>query len=83
MPKRIVLQYTTGQFAGLFQIVGTDDQLKEGLKTTDLPAFVPDVTFLDHQGSANLVQIKPRYALYRELITPAGSMAQQFHPEQQ
>ena len=83
MSKRVVLEYTTGVFKGLWQILGTDDQLKEGLKVEELPSFVSPVQFIDHVGACSLVTVKPRYILYRELIVPdPAATSKTFHPAQ-
>jgi hypothetical protein len=84
MEKRVVLEYTTGVYAGLKQIVGTVSQLREQMSVAELPAFVPEVQFLDHKGAVNLVRSRRHYVHYREVITPAGAQAQPtFHPDQQ
>jgi hypothetical protein len=60
--RRIVLLHASGPYAGLYQIMGTDDGLPS------LPSVVESVTYLDgHIGSAVLAAIEPRYALYREV----------------
>ena len=78
--KRVVLQYTKGPLAELWQLLGTVSQLKCSLQATELPAFVDPVDFLDHKGACSLVAVKPRYVHYRELMAPATST---FHPSQQ
>ena len=80
MTKRVVLQYTTGPYQSMFQIVGTEDQLPHP-EVGSLPSFVGDLSFSDgRKGGASLVKVKPRYILYRELIMPSDRT---FHPEQQ
>ena len=80
--KRIVIEYTTGTLKGLWQILGTDDQLKEGLKVEELPPFISPVQFIDHVGECSLITVKPRYALYQELIQ-TSTVTAAFTPEQQ
>ena len=84
MSKRIVLHHTTGAYAGLWQILGTDDQLMEKFKTASLPEYVAEVEFIDHKGSCSLISVKSRYVLYREVGPgPVTGMLGQFHPHQQ
>ena len=59
--RRIVLQHASG----LAQILGTEAQLKEGLKSEGLPLRVDNVDFLDHTGSCVLDTVQPRYVLYK------------------
>lgn len=73
MTKRILLEYTTGAYKGLKQILGTDDELHEKMGRVTLPDFLPEVEFLDHTAAVNLVKVTPRYVLYREVIVPALS----------
>ena len=81
MVKRIVLQYTSGPYRDLWQIVGTENQLPTLPHTSALPPFLDNVTFLDQrQGACSLVRVKPRYVLYREVIAPEALRA--FNPEQ-
>ena len=81
--KRVVLVYTTGAYAGLWQILGTTDDLKANMRLSELPPFVEQVHYLDHVGACSLVTVKPRYVLYRELLAPATrSPAPSFHPAQ-
>ena len=68
MTKRVVLQYTTGPFQGMFQIVGTEDQLPHP-EVGSLPSYVGDLSFSDgRKGGASLVKITPRYVLYQETL---------------
>lgn len=67
--KRIVLRYVTGRFAGLHQILGTTDQLRDQLKTKQLPDGVSEVDFLDGRtGAVVLVEARRRYVLYKEVV---------------
>lgn len=62
MSKRIVLQTTQGEHAGLWTIIGhcADKAV------TKLAQFTP-VSFPDgHQGEASLIAVRRRYVLYRE-----------------
>jgi hypothetical protein len=77
--KRVVLIHTQGAYRGLWQIVGTEAQMREGLKTELLPDLTP-AHFLDHDGEASLSAVKDRYIMYREIMAPALST---FHPDQQ
>ena len=74
-PKRIVLLHTQGDLAGLWRIVGTDEEFPE------MPMQVDGVDFIDHQGSCSFLRMKPRYLLYREM-EPAGDSLP-MHAEQQ
>lgn len=78
--KRIVIQYTQGPHRGLWQLVGTESQMREHLQVTTLPDFVEPVQFLDHVGSASLINVRPRYVLYREISPPPTTYT--FHPGQ-
>lgn len=82
--KRIVLITTSGAYRGLYQILGTEDQLRDKMQVTNMPEFVSPVDFLDHQGACSLVAVKPRYILYREIITPGPITGSHptFHPAQ-
>ncbi len=64
--KRVVLIHRSG----LHQILGTTDQLKEGLGVAELPSFLENVQYGDHTGSCSLVMVKPRYVVYKETIAP-------------
>lgn len=66
MTKRIVLQETQGPRAGMFHIMGCDDELGEG---AELPAFVDPVEIIDRVSAASLIQSKARYVLYREVMS--------------
>lgn len=79
MRKRIVLLATKGLYSDIEQIVGTDDQLPEGLP----PTFIPEVAFLDHTGPVSLVRVTPRAIYYREVITPTEATERAFHPSQE
>lgn len=79
--KRIVIEHTQGRLKGLSQILGTDDQLKAGLRTSDLPVFLASVELGDHQGACSLITVKARYVLYRETFGPP--QLKEFNAEQQ
>lgn len=78
--KRVVLLHCRGALAGLFQIQGCTDQLPN-FETT-LPPFVDNLNFGNHQGSASLVTVKPRFVLYRENTPKEGGRFDEFHPAQ-
>ena len=61
LPKRIVLLHTQGNLAGLWRIVGTDEEFPE------MPMQVDGVDFIDHEGSCSFFRMRPRYILYREV----------------
>jgi hypothetical protein len=50
--------------------MGCDDELTTA---EPLPDFVEGVEILDRMSAASLVQVKPRYILYREICVPADS----------
>jgi hypothetical protein len=50
--------------------MGCDDELTT---SEPLPDFVEGVEILDRMSAASLVQVKPRYILYREICVPADS----------
>ena len=62
--KRIVLLETQGPRAGLHHIMGTDDELEN---PTEFPDFVDPVEIIDRVSAASLIQVKPRFILYREI----------------
>jgi hypothetical protein len=62
--RRIVLEHTTGRYAGLRQILGTDVELKK--THGELPNEVEDVDFLDHSGSCVLLKSRHRFHHYIE-----------------
>jgi hypothetical protein len=64
--KRVILRHVGGRFAGLWQIVGTDDELPKA-KKAGYPASLPKLQFIDHVAAAALQTVKPRYVLYREV----------------
>ncbi len=85
MNKRIILEYTSGAYRGLRQIVGTEDQLRTRLtpEVTELPSFIEGANFIEGRtGSCSLIRVKPRYILYRELIVPEQGTPALFHPSQ-
>jgi hypothetical protein len=79
--KRILLTPTTGPRKGISIIYGTDDQLRDTYKVSELPDFLPQVSFGDHTGPACLVRVQHRFIEYREVITPDGA-ASEMHPAQ-
>lgn len=72
MNKRIIVRYGQGAFRDLWQILGTDDQLKEGLKVEHLPVRLGPVQLLDHVATVEMDRVRPRYILYRETIGNLG-----------
>ena len=78
MLKRVVLKHSTG----LYQILGTTDQLQASLKEVDLPTFLDGVDFFDHKGSCSLITVKTRYVLYRENIQASTISDKTFNPSQ-
>lgn len=62
--RRIVLEHTTGRYAGLRQILGTDVELVK--QHGGLPGEVEDVDFLDHSGSCVLLKSRRHYHHYVE-----------------
>jgi hypothetical protein len=60
--RRVAVLYTTGPFAGLRQIIGTDEQLG-GM----IPKWLPMVQLLDHHAPIKLLGLTDRYALYTEV----------------
>jgi hypothetical protein len=79
---RIVLHYTSGERAGLYQILGTTDQLIEHLNVNELPARVETVDFYDHHAPAIRVGTHTRYVLYREWRDVHSQQLNDLHPEQ-
>jgi hypothetical protein len=69
--KRVVLHHQGGRFAGLWQIVGTTDELPQTV-ALNLPRTLPRLVFLDHEAAGILIAEKPRYVLYKEtpIVTP-------------
>lgn len=81
--KRIVLTHTQGRLAGLWRILGCEDDLPA--QDGGLPAYVEHVDFLTHTGAASLVTTRRRYHWYRELMPPALNLSGgkvQFNPDQ-
>ncbi len=76
--KRMVLEYTTGPFKGLRQIVGTTDALPAG---SGLPTFCDGIEFHGHRCAVNLLRVTNRTVRYRELTIP--TLAQTLDPRQQ
>ena len=70
-PKRIVVIHA----GGLWQIVGTSP-----------PPYPGYFEFLAHGGlvvrPASLIQVHPRYVLYREIVPTPTRRFDDFHPEQ-
>lgn len=79
--KRILLIPTTGLRAGISIICGTESQLKDALKSSELADFIPEVSFGDHSGPACLVKVGTRFIEYHEVTTPDSYGST--HPEQQ
>lgn len=63
-----MLLHEQGKYAGLYQILGTDDQLLRAEQLTTLPMCVAPVQFVDHEGAARLDRIHKHYILYREAL---------------
>jgi hypothetical protein len=78
-PKRVVLEYTTGPFKGLRQIVGTTDTFPGGA----LPSFCDSIVFKGHACAVNLLRVTERTVRYRELTIPTSAQPQTFDPRQQ
>lgn len=68
--QRIVLQHTTGPFAGGFQIMGYSDEFGTQLPPTLTDVF--DISPGARKGRASLIKSTPRYLLYRELVALEG-----------
>jgi hypothetical protein len=79
--KRVVLHHTAGQYAGLWQIVGTTKSLPTQAAHL-FPEFLPKLRFIDHMGAASLVAVRERYLLYREVTEPRKGKLNDFHPKQ-
>ena len=77
---RVVLEHTQGLWSGIYQILGTTDQVKADTGVGGLPNYIPDIQFGDHVNGASLVACKRSYVLYRELIVPDGLKS--FNPAQ-
>lgn len=70
-PKRVILRYLTGPFAGIDRIIGlTDDQ--------PLQTVLENVVLLTLSAPAGLLKVGPRHVLYKEIAPPAYT----FSPEQ-
>lgn len=71
MDKRVVLWHCRGRLSGLRQILGRVSEFKEKFQTRRLPEFVPQVDFIDHQGTASLHRVRTRYVEYKENMPPS------------
>lgn len=69
---RVVLEHTQGSWAGILQILGTVEQVKESMQVAELPSYIADINFGDRTNGASLVTMKRSYVLYREIIAPIG-----------
>ena len=70
--RRILLEVTTGRYAGLRMIVGTD----EGFEQAAYPLGFPAVELLPgHTAPVRLADITPKWALYREQAVPSTEVA--------
>lgn len=81
VPMKVVLEHTTGDLQGMFQILGDVEHLKTILSVGELPTLLP-LTFPDgRQGHCSLVGVKRSFVFYRTLIEPdAGN--KNFNPIQ-
>lgn len=66
--KRIVLRYGSGERQGLYQIIGTEDQLKTD--GHELPGRMENMPLFDHQATCIHAKTTARYHLYTELTEP-------------
>ena len=67
---RVVLEHTVGAWAGMRQILGTLDQVKEAMQVSELPAYIANIQFGDRVNGAALVGPRRSYILYREINPP-------------
>lgn len=70
MTKRIVFHEMQGPHRGLHHILGCTDEFGDA---NDPPDFTDCVEVRERISAASLVQVKPRYILYREICVPVGS----------
>lgn len=81
-PKKIVFEYATGPLKGLSRVIADAHMMCDHLKLTALPLHIANFTDGVHPvASFGLVQVLPRYAIYREITEPI--VTNTFHPEQQ
>lgn len=72
MDKYIVLVATQGPLAGLRYLAGRESDIPGRPVGGPLPSFLDNVPFSDRIGKFSLIQVKPRYVVYREIIAPAS-----------
>lgn len=80
-PKKIVFVYTTGALKGTNRVITDAHTMCAHLKLTSLPTHIPSFSDGVHPPTSfGLIEIRPRYAIYREIDTPI--LSNTFHPEQ-
>lgn len=81
--KRIVLEHTVGPLKGVHSIC---------MRTSDAPSPLPELAMAEEMidsprmrlpGPVGLVAVKPRYVLYRQIVTPELQNGKTFNEAQQ
>ena len=74
MTQRIILNHLTGRLTGLSQIIGTVDQFDGETPSvlTPMPQISEVLRGDTREVSYGLIQSKPRFRIYREIVAPEG-----------
>lgn len=81
--KRIVLQQTRGRMAGIFTICGRESHIPGNkLPEFELAENMLDSPSMREPGPVSLIAVKPRYVLYRQIVTPDMQNGKTFNEAQ-
>lgn len=75
--RRIVLEHRSGVMKGIFNITGLESDAPR-----PLPDYNPEVMMRDHVAPVCLVAVRPRFVLYREVVTPEMQNGKTFNEAQ-